>query len=228
MKQRNLYSPFSLCVMVWRTDILFFLIHNVTEVGVTMESSVLMCSLVFYAVLDLWHWISDITRIMCGKQSCEHRHWRYKVHWQLHHNSAVHLLFMLAHNQRCQSLVFHCHFISNQKRLSYIYCIFSPAEKGNCSPKGSATGLSNRKVDEYHFLRLTFTFCQQIIWCWKTFRFLVCHSFDTKLIFRLHWKEAILCLPVTWRSFIPTQKRLSSLVFVQMSAKYVSFCKFLV
>jgi len=144
MKQRNLYSPFSLCEW-WCEELTYFSFSYTMspKFGVAMESSVLTCSPVFYAVLDLWLWISDITWIMCGKQSCEHHHWRYKVHWQLHHNSAVHLLFMLAQNQRCQSLVFHCHFISDQKWVPYIKCIFSPAEKGTCSPKHCATGLSN-------------------------------------------------------------------------------------
>jgi len=76
-----------------------------------MESTVLMSSPVFYAILDLWILISAVTW-MCEKQSCQHRHWRYKVHWQLHHNS-VHLFFILAHNRKCQSFVFHCHYISN-------------------------------------------------------------------------------------------------------------------
>ena len=150
----------------------------------TIESTVLMSSSVFYAILDLWIWISAITW-MCGKQSCQHHHWRYKVHWQLHHNSVVHLFFILAHNQRCQSLVFHCHYISNRKRVSYMYCIFSPAEEGTVRVAQDTVllGCPVVKVDENYFLRLTFTFCQQIVWCWKTFRFLACYSFDTKLIF---------------------------------------------
>ena len=151
---------------------------------------------------------------MGNRKSWEHHHWRYKVHWQLHHNSVVHLLFILAPNQRCKSLVFHCHFIFNWKLVSYIYCIFSPAEEGTCSPKHCATGLSKSESWWKPFPQAQVYILPTNHWCWKTFIFLVCYSFDTELIFRLHWKEVILCLPVTWRHFLSLQQK----------ALFISFC----
>jgi hypothetical protein len=148
-----------------------------------MESTVLMSSPVFYAILDLWIWISAVTW-MCGKQSCQHHHWRYKVHWQLHHNSVVHLFFILAHNQRCQSLSFNV--ITSLTKNGFLTCtVFFHLQRKVPVVKTLLLDCPIVKGDEYSFLRLTFTFCQQIIWCWKTFRYLACYSFDTKLIFTL-------------------------------------------
>jgi len=48
-----------------------------------------------------------------------------------------------------------------------MYCIFSPAEEGTVRVAQDTVllGCPVVKVDENYFLRLTFTFCQQIVWC---------------------------------------------------------------